>query len=119
MPQGHRHQKRPGSDKIFHTHLQVAAGFSLFCPPFQEGKMLNTLQRRQLRKHDGYTVIFKLFCFQEHRLSLSSLATRHIINGNFSHRSKLTITGNHGDTHFSGINPRHSNRHIFHANGGF
>ncbi len=49
MPQGHRHQKRPGSDKVFHAHLQVAADFSLFCPPFQEGKMLNTLQRRQLK----------------------------------------------------------------------
>ncbi|CAM3378934.1 hypothetical protein ESCO106017_25720 [Escherichia coli] len=68
MPQGHRHQKRAGSDKIFHTHLQVAAGFSLFCPPFQQGKMLDTLQRRQLRKRDRHTVIFKLFCFQKHVL---------------------------------------------------
>ncbi len=38
-------------------------------------------------------------------------------NGDFSYRGKLTITGNHGDTHFSSLNPRHSDRHIFHSNG--
>ncbi|GCR84193.1 hypothetical protein BvCmsHHP013_05193 [Escherichia coli] len=68
MPQGHRHQKRAGSDKVFHAHLQVTAGFSLFCPSFQQGKMLDTLQRRQLGKRDGHTVIFKLFGFQKHVL---------------------------------------------------
>ncbi len=57
MPQGHRHQKRAGSDEIFHAYLQVAAGFCLFCTPFQEGKMLDTLQRRQFGKRETHRYI--------------------------------------------------------------
>ncbi len=50
MPQGHRHQKRAGSDKVFHAHLQVTAGFSLFCPSFQQGKMLEYAAAQTIRK---------------------------------------------------------------------
>ena len=66
MPQGHRHQKRAGSDEIFHAYLQVAAGFCLFCPPFQEGKMLTIrCSADNSGKRDRHTVIFKLFLFSE------------------------------------------------------
>ncbi len=78
--------------------------------------MLDTLQRRQFRKRDGHTVIFKFFCFRN-MYYLRLPCSARFSNGDFSYRGKLTITGNRGDTHFSSLNPRHSDHHIFHSNG--
>ena len=116
MPQGHRHQKSAGSDQLFHAHLRVATGGGLFFLLFQQSQMLNTLQRGQLRQREGHTVIFKLFCFQKHALSLTS-ASGTIRDVNFSNCSKLTIAGDNRDLRFTCRNTFHRDRVPFHGNG--